>query len=470
MDYLTFLQSKEFRAADAGFEAKNLNPHLFEYERDVTLWALRKGKAALFEDCGLGKTIQQLAWAEKVAEHTGKSVLIVAPLSVAHQTVKEAEKFGIRAAYATDGYDCSTVGIYTTNYERIEKFDAGEFAGVVLDESSILKDYTSSTKQMLVEKFRETPYKLCCTATPSPNDWMELGNHAEFLGVMTRTEMLATYFVHDGGDTSKWRLKGHAQEAFFRWVASWACCMTKPSDLGYEMLGFDLPELRIHEIICKSREIEDEDGQVRMLPQTAMSLNERRKARRDSLNDRVMAAAEIANREESQCLIWCDLNAESGMLAASIRGAKEVKGADSTDYKVDTMNDFTAGALKCLVSKPSIAGWGMNWQQCNRMIFVGLSDSFEAYYQAVRRCWRYGQKQPVDVYIIISDTEGAVKANIERKQADAIRLTGELVKYTRDILQTDIRRTIRITESYITGKRMEMQRMQGPVYVRFMLG
>lgn len=456
MNYYEFLKSKEERAADAGFEAEKLNPHLFDYERDVVLWALRKGKAALFEDCGLGKTIQQLAWAEKVAEHTGKSVLIVAPLSVAHQSIREAEKFGIRAAYAADGSQCAAPGIYTTNYERIEKFEAGDFAGVVLDESSILKDYTSSTKQMLVEKFQKTPFRLCCTATPSPNDWMELGNHAEFLGIMSRAEMLATYFVHDGGDTSKWRLKGHAQEAFFRWVASWACCMSKPADLGYEMPGFDLPELRIHEIICKSPEIEDEDGQTRLLPQTAMSLNERRKARRDSLNERVTAAAKIANEAESQCLIWCDLNAESGMLAAAIRGAKEVKGADNPDYKMDTMNAFTAGTLKCLVSKPSIAGWGMNWQQCSRMIFVGLSDSFEAYYQAVRRCWRYGQKKPVDVYIIISDAEGAVKANIERKQADAIRLTGELVKYTRDVLESDVRRTIRITESYITEKRMEM--------------
>ena len=455
-EYECFLREKEVRAEDSGFEAKELNGHLFDYERDVVMWALRKGKAALFEDCGLGKTIQQLAWAEKVREHTGKSVLIVAPLSVAHQTVKEAEKFGIRARYAADGEACREAGIYTTNYERIEKFDAGAFSGVVLDESSILKDYTSSTKQMLVEKFQKTPFRLCCTATPSPNDWMELGNHAEFLGIMTRAEMLATYFVHDGGDTSKWRLKGHATEAFFRWVASWACCMTKPSDLGYEMPGFNLPELRIHEVICKSENIEEEDGQVRLLPQTAMTLSERRKARKDSLSERVKAAAEIANREGSQCLVWCDLNAESEALADEIEGAKEVKGADSPDYKVETMNAFTEGRLKCLVSKPSIAGWGMNWQQCSRMIFVGLSDSFEAYYQAVRRCWRYGQKKPVDVYIVISDAEGAVKANIQRKQDDAGKLTQELVKYTKDILRADVRRTERITESYDTTKRMEI--------------
>ena len=244
--YLEFLKSKQNVAVDAGFECADLNKHLFQYEADIVRWALKKGKAALFEDCGLGKGIQQLSWAEKVCEHTGRSVLVVAPLSVAHQTVREGEKFGIKATYAPDMGAITDVGIYTTNYDRISNFDASVFAGVVLDESSILKDYTSATKQELIDMFKFAPYKLCCTATPSPNDYVELGNHAEFLGIMSRTEMLATYFVHDGGETQKWRLKGHAQEAFFAWVASWACCMTKPSDLGYEMEGFNLPELRLH--------------------------------------------------------------------------------------------------------------------------------------------------------------------------------------------------------------------------------
>lgn len=292
--YIDFLRTKENAAVDAGFDAENLNKNLFQYEADIVRWALKKGKSALFEECGLGKTIQQLSWAEKVAEHTGKSVLIVAPLSVAHQTVREGEKFGIKAVYAPDGSAVTETGIYTTNYERLGGFDASAFSGVVLDESSILKDYTSSTKQALIDMFKDTPYKLCCTATPSPNDYVELGNHAEFLGIMSRTEMLATYFVHDGGETQKWRLKGHAQQAFFAWVASWACCMTRPSDLGYEMIGFNLPELRLHEIEVKTGTIEAENGQFGLFPQVSMSLMERRKARRDSLQDRAMKAAEIA--------------------------------------------------------------------------------------------------------------------------------------------------------------------------------
>lgn len=292
--YLEFLKSKQNVAVDAGFECSELNKHLFQYEADIVRWALKKGKAALFEDCGLGKGIQQLSWAEKVCEHTGRSVLVVAPLSVAHQTVREGEKFGIKATYAPDMDAITDAGIYTTNYDRIGNFDASAFAGVVLDESSILKDYTSATKQALIDMFKFTPYKLCCTATPSPNDYVELGNHAEFLGIMSRTEMLATYFVHDGGETQKWRLKGHAQEAFFAWVASWACCMTKPSDLGYEMAGFDLPELRLHEIVCLSDMIEADDGQIGFLPQVSMSLMERRKARRDSMDMRVKEAVRLS--------------------------------------------------------------------------------------------------------------------------------------------------------------------------------
>ena len=456
-NYLEFLKSKQNVAVDAGFETDDLNAHLFQYEADIVRWALKKGKAALFEDCGLGKSIQQLAWAEKVCQHTGKSVLVVAPLSVAHQTVREGEKFGIKAVYAPDMDSVVDVGIYTTNYDRLENFTAQDFSGVVLDESSILKDYTSATKQRLVEMFRQTPYKLCCTATPSPNDYVELGNHAEFLGIMSRTEMLATYFVHDGGETQKWRLKGHAQEAFFAWVASWACCMTHPADLGYEMDGFDLPELRLHEIECKSGMMEDGDGQVGLFPQVSMSLMERRKARRDSMIARVSRAAEIARSESTPCLLWCDLNAEQDELERILGDdAFSVRGATPNEKKLEYERRWREGDRRILISKPSVFGYGMNWQHCRREIFVGLSDSFEAYYQAVRRCWRYGQTQSVDVYIVISEAEGAVKSNIERKQRDAIRLTQELVKYTKDILSAEVRRTTRITETYFAKERMNV--------------
>jgi hypothetical protein len=338
----------------------------------------------------------------------------------------------------------------------VEHFRADDFSGIVLDESSILKHATSKTRKLLTDVFSHTPYKLCCTATPAPNDFMELGTHSEFLGVMTQTEMLSTFFVHDGGDTAKWRLKGHAEDKFFEWVASWACCMTSPADLGYDGAGYDLPPLNVHEIIVESQEKESEDGQIMLFADVASTLNERRGARRDSLQDRVKRAADIANGTDEQVLVWCDLNAESNALAAAINDSVEVSGANTLVQKEASMNGFTAGEHRVLVSKPSIAGFGMNWQQCNKMIFVGLSDSFEAYYQAVRRCWRFGQEKPVDVYIIISDAEGAVKANIERKQSDAERMTRELVRFTKDILAAEIHKTVRMSESYFAVEKMEV--------------
>lgn len=418
-------------------------------------WALMKGRSAIFADCGLGKTPMQLQWATEVSRHEGKPVLICAPLAVAKQTQREGVKFGVPVTVCRKGTDVKP-GVNVTNYEMLEHFDADVFAGVVLDESSILKDASSSTRKMLTEKFRNTPFKLCCTATPSPNDFMELGTHSDFLGVMNQPEMLATFFCHDGGNTSKWRLKGHAEAKFFEWVASWACCITNPADLGYDGSDFVLPDLEIEEIVTKTKDMANREGQYVLFAETALSLNERREARRNSLDDRVEAAAEIANSTDEQVLVWCDLNAESEALAEAINGAVEVRGSQSPDFKENAMNGFTDGVNRVLVSKPSIAGWGMNWQQCNTMIFVGLSDSFEAYYQAVRRCWRFGQKRPVKVYIIISEAEGCVKQNIERKQADAQRMTKELVKFTKDILSAEIRHTSRMIENYITVERMEM--------------
>ena len=302
--------------------------------------------------------------------------------------------------------------------------------------------------------FKNTPYKLCCTATPSPNDFMEIGNHAEFLGIMTQTEMLATYFVHDGKNTSKWKLKGHAVSACFEWIASWACCLTNPSDLGYDGTDYKLLPLRIHEIQTHSDDSEDIDGQTMFIAPVASSLSERRQARKDSLQARVDKAKEIAENADGQCLIWCDLNDESSALAKEIPDSVEVKGADTDEHKKSAMMGFSNGEVKRLISKPKIAGWGMNWQNCNTVIFVGLSDSFESYYQAVRRCWRFGQKKPVDVYIITSDKEEAVKQNIERKQANAEKMTAELVKYTKNILSSEIRGTTRITENYIAVEKM----------------
>lgn len=455
MDYREFLQSKEIKYTAVGFEPKSDNPKLFKWQSDIVRWALMKGRCAIFADCGLGKTPMQLQWAAQVAAHEGKPVLICAPLAVATQTKREGKKFDVPVTVCRNQEDIQD-GVNITNYEMLDHFDAEAFSGVVLDESSILKDATSATRKMLTEKFRNTPFKLCCTATPSPNDFMELGTHSDFLGVMNQPEMLATFFCHDGGNTSKWRLKGHAEKKFFEWIASWACCITNPADLGYDGSDFVLPELNITEIVTQTDGMVNSEGQFMLFSEAVQTLSERREARRNSLADRVSAAAELANGTDEQVLVWCDLNSESEALAAAISGAVEVKGSQTPSFKENAMNGFTVGENRVLVSKPSIAGWGMNWQQCNKMIFVGLSDSFEAYYQAVRRCWRFGQTRPVEVYIIISEAEGCVKQNIERKQADAQRMTKELVKFTKDILSADIRHTTRMSESYITTERMEL--------------
>ena len=449
-NYKDFIQSKLTQINQSGFESDKTqyNPNLFDWQRDIVHWALKKGKACLFEDCGLGKTLQQLSFAEEVCKYTGGNVLILAPLAVASQTKSEGIKFGIDVNICRTQNDVKD-GINITNYEMIDHFDESTFQGIILDESSILKNSTGATRILLTEKFKYTPYKLCCTATPAPNDFMEIGNHAEFLGIMTQTEMLATYFVHDGKNTSKWRLKGHAKSKFFEWIASWACCMTSPADLGYDGKDYKLPPLNIHEVQVESGNKELDDGQMLFYAEVAESLSERREARHESLERRVDKSKEIAESADGQALIWCDFNDESALLAETISDSVEVKGADSDEHKKISMINFTQGAVKRLISKPKIAGWGMNWQNCNTVIFCGLSDSFESFYQAVRRCWRFGQKKPVDVYIITSEAEISVKQNIERKQAEAQQMTSELVKYTKDILSSEIKGTIRISEKYI---------------------
>lgn len=454
MEYASFLQSKQISAEPSGFQSENKNPKLFEWQTDIVLWALRKGKAAVFADCGLGKSAIQLQWAKEVSEHEGKPVLILAPLAVAQQTKREGRKFGIGVTVCRTQKDVQE-GVNITNYEMLDHFDADAFCGVVLDESSCIKHKDSKTRNKLQKVFENTRYKLCCTATPAPNDYMELGTHSEFLGVMKQTEMLATFFVHDGGETQKWRLKGHAKEHFFRWVASWACCLNSPSDIGGDAEGFDLPELRIHEVRVGTENIE-KDGQFMFIAPQVLTLAERREARRNSLKERVEKAAEIANQTDDQVLIWCDLNIESSELARAITGAVEVTGSMSLEEKEDAMLRFADGRSRCLVSKPSIAGFGCNWQHCHKEVFVGISDSFESFYQAVRRCWRFGQTQPVDVYIVISEGEGAVRQNIERKQKDAETLMKSLVGYTREAVQHDMLQTARMTEAYSAGVHMKV--------------
>ena len=455
MTYKEFLKTKKITAESSGFECDDRNPALFDWQNDVVKWALRKGKCAIFSDCGTGKTRLLLQWGQKVHEHEGKPVLILAPLAVAQQTKREGEKCGIAVNIVRDQTDCVN-GINITNYEMLSHFDPAWFAGVILDESSIIKHKDGKTRQMIQDMFEKTRYKLCCTATPAPNDFMELGTHAQFLGVMKQTEMLATFFVHDGGETQNWRLKGHAEKKFFEWVAGWACCFRRPQDLGYSEDGYDLPELRVHEVTVTSDKTELADGQMMMFAPVGKTLLERRSARRNSMDARVAKAAAIANGTDDQVLVWCDLNAESKALAAAINGAVEVEGSMSLEDKEAGIVGFLEGENRCLVSKPSIAGFGINAQNAHIEIFVGLSDSFEAYYQAVRRCWRFGQNNPVDVYIVISDAEGAVKANIQRKQADAERMTDELIAFTKEFLKNDLRQTVRDVDEYYAFEKMEV--------------
>lgn len=435
---MEFLNNKKFILDSSGFDVDKctLNAKLFDYEKDIVRWALAKGRAAIFADCGLGKTAMQLEWARQVAEHTKGKVLILAPLAVAPQTQKEGEKFGIKAVVVEQQNETEDVSI--TNYEKLERFTANEFTGVVLDESSILKSFTGKIRTAIIDNFANVPFKLACTATPSPNDYMELGNHSEFLGVMTRAEMLSMFFVHDGGETSKWRLKGHAESVFWQWMASWSVFIGNPRDLGYEIGGFDLPPLNVHQTIV--------DGNKPVTE--SLTLTERRKARKDSLDKRCKSAAELVNNSSEQWIVWCDLNDESAKLHELIDDSVEIKGSDKPEYKRNSMIDFSNKEIKCLVTKPKIAGFGMNWQNCHNMIFVGLSDSYEAYYQAVRRCWRFGQEKPVNVYIIISAKEGCVKENIEQKQNKDDQMKKQMIELTKEITKKELKKTCRISTPY----------------------
>ena len=456
--YTEFIRAKQstFDGSGRDVPVSMLNPQMFPFERDIVRWGLKKGRFEGWEDCGMGKTLQQLEWARLVCLLEGTSAIGFAPLSVQHQTKAEGERFGIQVNIIENQADIRP-GINITNYEKMGKFDYRQFGCVFLDESSILKSFSGATRNALIDTFQDTPYRSGWSATPAPNDYMEIGNHAEFLGVMSRAEMLSTFFVHDSGDTAKWRLKGHAEDEFWKWVASWAVVMTSPADLGYSSEGYDLPPLNIVDHIVKSNGTHfDGDGQMMLFRPVVQTLNDRRAARRNSLAERVRCAAELANATDDQVLVWCDLNDESAALTASIAGAVEVKGADSDAHKIAAMQGFSAGDVRVLVSKPSIAGWGMNWQNCRNEIFCGVSDSYEAWYQAVRRCWRYGQQNPVNVHMITSDAEGAVRENLLRKQREAERMRREMVRHTKDILAHDIHGTARMTEAYKPKKQVEL--------------
>lgn len=448
MKYDEFLASKRITQKPNGFEPENLNPFLFDFQRDIVTWACRKGRAAVFADCGMGKTIMQLSWAEQVCNNKGGYVLIVAPLAVAAQTCREGQLFGVDVNRCRTKDDLCD-GVNITNYEMLQHFEGVDFSGVVLDESSILKSYTGAIRNQIIAMFKFTPFKLACTATPAPNDYMELGNHSEFLGCMDRSEMLAMFFIHDGGDTSKWRLKGHASSKFWDWVSSWACMVTKPSDLGYSDGDFELPPLQINTHIIDSEM--SQDG--RLFAVTETSLSEQQKARRNTVEIKADQIAGYVNSSDDSWLIWCDLNAESEYLALSIPDAVEVRGSDSSEWKEDAMLGFADGKYRVLVTKPSIAGFGMNWQHCHKIAFCGMSHSYEQFYQAVRRCWRFGQAQQVDVEIFVTDLEQSIVDNVLRKKSDSEGMRKEMISRTSRI-KDDSSMTDRDSSVYVEDDRI----------------
>jgi len=444
-DYEQFIADKAITSQSTGFEPSNLLDALYDFQRDIVQWACRKGKACIFADCGMGKTLMQLEWARQVHEFANGPVLIVAPLAVAAQTVREGARFGIEVNRCRSAEDM-TDGINVTNYEMLHKFESVKPSGVVLDESSILKSYSGKVRNQIIDTFADVPYKLACTATPSPNDYMELGNHSEFVGTMTRTEMLATFFTHDGGNTSKWRLKGHAVDAFWDWVSTWAVTVTRPSDLGYEDGGFDLPQLDVRTVVVDSGKADDGEH---LFAVEALTLAEQRDARRSTMEIKADRIARMVNQDDGQWLVWCDLNAESEYLSNSIPDAVEVKGSDSDEHKEQAMLGFADGTVRVLVTKPSIAGFGMNWQGCHQMAFCGLSNSYEQFYQAVRRCWRYGQTQPVEVDVVVSDRETAIVSNVLRKRDASDEMREQMVRRSKRV-RTDESMTQRDTMPYVT--------------------
>ena len=425
VSYADFLAAKALIASPCGFEPQNVASHLFDFQGAVTRWALRLGRAAIFAGTGLGKTAMQVEFARQVVDHTKGDVLILAPLAVAEQTARWARDYGVEIAVCRERSDMRA-GVNITNYDRIERFDIPSLAGIVLDESSILKAEDGATRNLIIEGSQAVPYRLACTATPAPNDFMELGNHSEFVGSMTRSEMLSMFFVHDGGETQKWRLKGHAEEDFWKWVCSWAVMFDSPADLGFDGSRFVLPPLRMHSHIVESTEAPE----GMLFAVEGQTLQERQRARRSSTSERVAEAARLVNaKPDEQWLVWCDMNAEGDALTKAIPGAVQIAGAHDREFKSRAMLAFADGGERVLVSKPSICGFGMNFQSCSHMVFVGLSDSFEKFYQAVRRCWRFGQAREVHCHVVTSSAEGSVVANIRRKEKDAQKMRTGIIRH-----------------------------------------
>lgn len=438
MTYQTFLERKTQLASGDGFDPDWMPDFLFPFQQALVEWATRQGRAAVFADCGLGKTPIQLVWAENVRARTGKPVLVVTPLAVSFQTVGEAEKFGIEASVCRDGRHSSPIVV--TNYERLHLFTPDDFGGVVCDESSAIKAFDGVRRKIVTDFLRKHRYRLLCTATAAPNDYIELGTSSEALGYLGHMDMLGRFFTNKQGNSvggryhgaqAEWRFKGHAETPFWRWVASWARAIRKPSDLGFEDNGFVLPALEQREHLVVARTPRDDI----LFDLPAQGLNEERQESRRTLEERCELAADLV-RESDSAVSWCQLNDEGDLLTRLIDGAVQISGSDDPDRKEETLLSFSRGEIRVLVTKPVIGAWGLNWQHCAHMTYFP-SHSYEQFYQAVRRSWRFGQKSPVVVDLVTS--EGGLNAlrNIERKAAQADRMFGALVTHMVDALQVD---------------------------------
>lgn len=441
-NYLDFLKQKEVRIIKSGFnvDEKDLNPVLFDFQKYCVIKALEIGKFALFEDCGLGKTIQQLEWCEKVSNHTNNPVLILAPLGVVPQTISEGVKFGYKVEeIGLTVFDQDLPkGIYITNYENLDNIDTDLFGGVVLDESSILKNFDGKTKQKLIDDFRNTPYKLACTATPSPNDTMELCNHAEFLDVMNRNEMLAMYFVHDGGSTSSWRIKGHAQTAFWDFVSTWAVMLTNPSDIGFDGSKYILPELNIEEVYIETKKRDN----GALFNDMAVSATTFHKELTETRDERMGKVAELVNSSDEKFIVWIGHDDEGKILRELIPESIEVKGSDTKGYKKEKLLGFAKGEFRVLITKLKIAQFGLNYQNCHNQIFASLDFSFESTYQGIRRSWRFGQTDKVNIYLIVTDTMQNVRKSIIEKQ----KAFETMQKAMSDATNRNIKHLIKLTK------------------------
>jgi hypothetical protein len=439
-DYESFLSSKRHLAGSFGFEPTFIPDMLFQFQRELVSIAVRKGRFAMFADCGLGKTFIQLTWAQNIVEKTNGKVLILTPLAVGAQTIIEAGKIGIEAVRSGDGKFPATSKIIVANYERLHYFNAKDFVGCVCDESSILKNFDGKTKSEITEFMRDMPYRLLCTATAAPNDFVELGTSSEALGDLGYMDMLGRFFKKNEATMSRkdenrsglYRFRGHSERDFWRWVCSWSRAVRKPSDLGFSDDGFKLPDLITRQHTVKARNPNPEY----LFDMPANGLAEQRAERSRSVIDRCEMAAEIANGTKESIVSWCYLNREGDLLTKLIDGAVQVSGDDSDEKKEEIFTAFSTGQARAIVTKPIIAGMGLNWQHCHRQTFFP-SHSFEQWYQSIRRCWRFGQKNPVTVDVITSEGEANVLSNLMRKSEAADRMFANLVAMMSNELQIE---------------------------------